>query len=72
MKSGLRWMPWFSVAFVLIALMWPVPLVAQESGGAEDRIPQWGGPDAVENLLRNDAAVDRPTSTPTPPTPGRP
>jgi len=36
-------------------------LAAQGSGTGPDREPQWGGPNAVENQLRNDAAVDRPS-----------
>jgi porin len=36
-------------------------LAAQETGDTADRDPQWGGPNAVENQLRDDAAVDRPT-----------
>jgi len=36
-------------------------LAAQEAGDAQDREPQWGGPNAVENQLRNDAEVDRPS-----------
>jgi len=54
-------MPWLFVAFVLTALMRAVPVAAQESGETRDRAPHWGGPDAVGNLLRNDAAVDRPS-----------
>jgi porin len=38
-----------------------VPSVAQESGNDENERPRWGGPDAVENQLRDDAEVDRPT-----------
>jgi len=35
------------------------PVGAQQSNTSQG--PRFGGPDAVENLLRNDAAVDRPT-----------
>jgi len=41
--------------------LWAIPLGAQESGDAQDREPQWGGPNAVENQLRSDAEVDRPS-----------
>jgi len=36
-------------------------LGAQESSSTSDQGPSFGGPDAVGNLLRDDAAVDRPT-----------
>ena len=39
----------------------PAMLDAQDSAGVESREPQWGGPNAVENQLREDAAVDRPS-----------
>jgi porin len=38
-----------------------VPSAAQESGNTEERLPAFGGPDAVENQLRDDAEVDLPT-----------
>jgi porin len=41
--------------------LWAIPLGAQESGDAQDREPQWGGPNTVENQLRSDAEVDRPS-----------
>jgi porin len=39
----------------------PTMLDAQDSAGGESREPQWGGPNAVENQLREDAEVDRPS-----------
>ncbi len=50
-----------AVATVATFLLWAVPVAGQEAGDAEDREPQWGGPNAVGNQLRNDAEVDRPT-----------
>jgi porin len=50
-----------AVVVSLAVCLWAVPLVAQESGETRDRAPQWGGPNAVENQLRDDAAVDRPS-----------
>jgi porin len=38
-----------------------MPVAAQETTQATGDGPHFGGPDAVENLLRDDAAVDRPT-----------
>ena len=38
-----------------------VPSAAQESETGEPESPRWGGPNAVENQLRDDAEVDRPT-----------
>lgn len=37
------------------------PSAAQAPGNDGTDAPRWGGPDQVENLLRDDAAVDRPT-----------
>jgi porin len=34
---------------------------AQDSGDSHGEGPRWGGPDAVENQLRDDAEVDRPS-----------
>ena len=50
-----------AVVLSLAVSLWAVPLAAQESGGTQDRLPQWGGPNAVENQLRDDAEIDRPT-----------
>ena len=38
-----------------------LPVAAQETSHTTEDGPYFGGPDAVGNLLRNDAAVDRPT-----------
>jgi porin len=38
-----------------------LPVAAQETSQTTEGGPYFGGPDAVENLLRDDAAVDRPT-----------
>jgi porin len=44
---------------LFIAALIAVNATAQESGDVQN--PTFGGPDAVENQLRDDAAVDRPT-----------
>jgi porin len=46
---------------LIIAASVAVNSAAQESDTTESESPRWGGPDAVENLLLDDAAVDRPT-----------
>jgi porin len=38
-----------------------VPTAAQEPGGTSKKRPAFGGPNAVENQLREDAEIDRPT-----------
>ncbi len=48
-------------ATVTVCVLWAVPVAAQESEETRNRAPQWGGPNAVGNLLRDDAAVDRPS-----------
>jgi porin len=51
-----------AVAVVLVCVvMVSSPVAAQLVDDATDGGPRFGGPDAVENLLRDDAAVDRPT-----------
>jgi len=45
---------------LLIAASVAVTAAAQESETTDSKGPRWGGPDAVENQLRDDAAVDRP------------
>jgi porin len=40
---------------------WASPVLAQVTGDPQDGGPGFGGPDAVENQLRDDARVDRPT-----------
>ena len=50
------------IAVVMVLMgSFPAMLDALDSAGVESREPQWGGPNAVENQLREDAAVDRPT-----------
>ena len=49
------------VSALLVSGLLVPPLAAQESGKPEENDPRFGGPNAVENLLRDDAAVDRPT-----------
>ena len=46
---------------LMIAASVAVNAAAQESGTTETEGPRWGGPNAVENQLREDAEVDRPT-----------
>jgi porin len=46
---------------VSVSVCLAVPSFAQEPGTTTDEGPRWGGPDAVENQLREDAEVDRPT-----------
>ena len=55
--------PRVSPIVVVICLLglWTNSVVAQESAGMGDQGPSFGGPDAVGNLLRDDASVDRPT-----------
>jgi len=48
-------------ATVTVCVLWAVPVAAQESEETRNRAPQWGGPNAVGNLLRDDVAVDRPS-----------
>jgi len=55
--------PRVSPIVVVICLLglWTTSVVAQESAGMDDQGPRFGGPNAVENQLRDDAEVDRPT-----------
>ena len=46
---------------VSVSVCLTVPSFAQEPGTTTDEGPRWGGPNAVENQLREDAEVDRPT-----------
>ena len=53
-------------ALHIVAALWVsgwlvLPVAAQETTQTTGDGPYFGGPDAVENLLRDDAAVDRPT-----------
>jgi porin len=48
-------------AAVCASVCFAVPSAAQESETGEAEGPRWGGPNAVENQLRDDAEVDRPT-----------
>jgi porin len=50
-----------TVVAVCIVGTWATQVTAQTSGNPQNRGPRFGGPDAVENQLREDAAVDRPT-----------
>ena len=47
--------------FLCFAVLSVGPSAAQAPGNDGTGGPRWGGPDKVENLLRDDAAVDRPT-----------
>ena len=49
----------YVLAFCIVALV-AMNAAAQELGDSEGEGPRWGGPNAVENQLRDDAAVDRP------------
>ena len=52
----------FHIAAVTVLLGWIVaPVTAQDSRATATDGPRWGGPDKVENQLREDAEVDRPT-----------
>ena len=55
--------PRVSPIVVVICLLglWTTSVVAQEPAGMDDQSPRFGGPNAVENQLRNDAEIDRPT-----------
>ena len=46
---------------LFIALFAAVNATAQDSGQIDTEGPRWGGPNAVENQLREDAEIDRPT-----------
>jgi porin len=50
-----------TVVAVCIVGTWAPQVTAQTSGNPQHRSPSFGGPDAVENQLRDDAGVDRPT-----------
>lgn len=52
-----------TLVFVAVSLagFWAAPVSAQEADPGKNRGPSFGGPDAVENQLRNDAAIDRPS-----------
>lgn len=54
------WIVTPGVAALLVAGSWAGPVGAQESGESQD-YPNFGSPEAVENRLRSDAEVDRPT-----------
>jgi porin len=47
--------------FLCFPVLFAGPSAAQAPGNDGTEGPRWGGPDAVENQLRDDAAVDRPT-----------
>jgi porin len=49
------------VAVTCASVFFAFPSVAQDSEQSDTKGPRWGGPDAVENQLREDAEVDRPT-----------
>jgi len=51
-----------TLVFVAVSLagFWAAPVSAQEADPGKNRGPSFGGPDAVENQLRDDADVDRP------------
>jgi porin len=55
--------PRVSPIVVVICLLglWTTSIVAQEPAGVDDQAPRFGGPNAVENQLHDDRAVDRPT-----------
>jgi porin len=50
-----------TVVAVCIVGTWAPQATAQTSGKLQNRSPSFGGPDAVENQLRDDAAMDRPS-----------
>jgi len=53
--------PHHPVIGLFIAASVAVSATAQDSGHSETEGPRWGGPNAVENQLRDDAEADRPT-----------
>ena len=60
-KVRTNWTFVLAIAALLIVGLWATPANAQESSATQDSGPNFGGPNAVENQLRDDAAVDRQT-----------
>ncbi len=52
-----------TLVFVAVSLagFWAAPVSAQEADPGKNRGPSFGGPDAVENQLRDDREIDRPS-----------
>ena len=49
------------VVVICLLGLWTTSVVAQEPAGMDDQSPRFGGPNAVENQLHDDRAVDRST-----------